>query len=89
MTLIRLSCPTTARRLLHFLLKAQFSLIFAVIRGAHLSFLLGLMSKTRCKEIFYRFLRKLENIDRLVDMFWRIKRAIFTLGISHKSRAAM
>lgn len=70
-----------------FCLKRQFSLFFAVIPAALAFpfFKLGLMSKTRCKEIFYRFLRKLENIDRLVDMFWRIKKGdIYPWYLSQK-----
>lgn len=62
-----------------FCLKRQLSLIFAVIPAA-LSFplfKLGIITKTRCKEIFYRFLTKLEDVDELVELFWRIKKRDF------------
>lgn len=62
-----------------FCLKRQLSLIFAVIPAALAFplFKLGIITKTRCKEIFYRFLTKLEDVDELVELFWRIKKRDF------------
>lgn len=62
-----------------FCLKRQLRLFFSVIPAA-LAFPLfkaGFMSKTRCKEIFYRFLSKIDDIDEMVSLFWRIKKSDF------------
>lgn len=63
-----------------FCLKRRLGLIFAVLPAALIFplYLIGFIKKTRMKEIFYqRFLGKVENIDDMIELFWRIKKNDF------------